>query len=125
MTYYLCKDFNGGDEDYWHLVNESYEYAPDTNIQQMLGLHPLSLGANFPNPVRLNTTIPYQIRNYGHVLIEVLNSQGSIVDILVNRKVVPGNHMVTWNAANKPAGVYLYRMRFKNLEHTNNMLVIH
>lgn len=124
-TYYLQKDYNGGVEDYWHMADEPFDYSSLSNSRIMVNQPPFILGENYPNPVRDKTHIPYQIRKPGHVLIEVFNEQGRLVEILVNKKEIPGNHIITWNSSNHPAGLYLYRMRFEGMTHTGNMVVIH
>ncbi|MEN8228947.1 MAG: T9SS type A sorting domain-containing protein, partial [Bacteroidota bacterium] len=124
-TGYLRKDYNGGDEDYWHMVDETYNYASVSNSNMLGNQLPFTLGKNYPNPVREMTHIPYQIQKPGHMLMEVLNEQGRIVDILANKKEIPGNHMITWNATKHPAGLYLYRMRFEGVQYVGKMIVIH
>ncbi len=123
-TYYLQKDYDGGIEDYWHMVDEPFDYFSVSGSRVIAHQHPFNLGENFPNPVCTKTQIPYQIQQPGHVLLEVINEQGRIVDILVNRKEIPGNHMITWNSSNHPAGLYLYRMRFNGNDTTGRMVVI-
>ncbi|MCK5068150.1 MAG: DUF362 domain-containing protein [Bacteroidales bacterium] len=123
MTGYLRKDYDGANEDYWHMVDEDFDYSTGTNPIMMGAL--FNLGENFPNPFSENTHIPFQIRKADHVLIEVINEQGKTVDIPVNRQMMPGNHMITWYSSNHPAGLYLYRMRFEGMLHSGKMLVVH
>jgi hypothetical protein len=124
-TYYLQKDYDGGTEPYWHLVNEEYDYgSAGTSTMKAAGLH-FSLGENFPNPVKWQTTIPFSIRHPGHVYIEVINPQGMVVGILEDRRLAAGSHMVTWQCLNKPAGLYLCRMRFERSSQVGKILVYH
>ena len=124
-TYYLQKDYDGGIEETWHMVDEPFDYTSVSNTRITPFQPPFNLGENFPNPVSAKTHITYQIRKPGHVLIEVINQQGRTVAILVNMHVDTGNHMITWNSSNHPAGIYLYRMRFEGLIYGGKMVVIH
>jgi len=124
-TNYLRRDYDGASEAYWHLVDEYFDYATVSATQLKGPLPPFMLGENFPNPFSEHTQIPFQIQKAGHVLIEVINEQGRTVDILVNRQMKPGNHMIFWNSSNHPAGLYLCRMRFGGMLQSGKMLVVH
>ena len=124
-TYYLQRDYDGGDEPYWHLVNEAYDYgAVGLPSVKAAGL-PFRLEECFPNPTQGTTTIPYSIQAPGHVYLEVINPQGSVVDILEDRRLAAGNHMVTWHCTERPAGLYLCRMRFEDGCQVGRILVYH
>jgi len=124
-TYYLQKDYDGGTEPYWHMVDEAYDYTAVSAPSQKVPYLNFSLGENFPNPVRWKTTIPFSIHRPGHVYIEVINPQGMVVDVLEDRRLVAGSHMVNWQCMNKPAGLYLYRMRFERGSQVGKILVYH
>ncbi|MCK5694553.1 MAG: T9SS type A sorting domain-containing protein, partial [Bacteroidales bacterium] len=123
-TNYLRKDYDGGNEDYWHLVNEDFDYSSVSGAISKVSPLPFNLGGNFPNPFSDNTNIPFQIQKAGHVYIEVINEVGKTVEILENRPLVPGNHMITWNSSNHPAGLYLCRMQFGGMLKSGKMLLI-
>ena len=123
-TYYLQKDYNGGTEPYWHLVDEEYEYSSASNVRKISGLL-FMLGENYPNPANWKTTIPFTLHQPGHVYIEVINSHGMVVDILENNFLGAGNHMVSWNSSDHPAGMYLYRMYFERNTQVGRLLVYH
>lgn len=123
-TNYLQKDYDGGSEDYWHMVDEDFDYSSVSGAINKLSPFPFNLGGNFPNPFSENTHIPFQIQKAGHVYIEVINELGKTVDVLENRKMIPGNHMITWNSSNFPAGLYLCRMQFGGMLKSSKMLLI-
>ena len=123
-TNYLRLDYSGGNEDYWHLVDEDFDYSTVSGTILKPGPLPFNLGGNFPNPFSDNTNIPFQIQKAGHVYIEVINEVGKTVDILENRPLLPGNHMITWNSSNCPAGLYLCRMQFGGIIKSEKMLLI-
>jgi hypothetical protein len=124
-TYYLQKDYDGGSEPYWHMVDEAYDYTAVSVPSMKAADLPFTLDDNFPNPVKWKTTIPFSIQHAGHVYIEVINPQGMVVDILEDRRLAAGSHMVNWKCINKPAGLYLYRMRFEQGSQVGKILVYH
>ncbi|TFH27897.1 MAG: DUF362 domain-containing protein [Bacteroidia bacterium] len=124
-TGYLRKDYDGAIEEYWHMVDEYFDYSTVSIPAIQAIAFPFKLGGNFPNPFSENTHIPFQLQKAGHVSLEVINAQGRTVDILVNRQMIPGNHMITWNSSHHPAGLYLCRMRFGGMLQSGNMLVVH
>lgn len=67
-----------------------------------------TLDQNIPNPFTRSTIIPYQIAKSGQALIQVFNSTGNNVTVLVNENKTPGSYTVKWDAANLPSGVYTY-----------------
>jgi hypothetical protein len=124
-TYYLQKNYDGGTEPYWHLVNEAYDYGSmGTPGLKGTGL-PFNLGDNFPNPVHERTNIPFSISRPGYVNLEVIHPNGQVVDMLENRNLPAGNHMVTWHCLDKPPGLYFCRMRFEKVCQTRKILVYH
>jgi hypothetical protein len=124
-TYFLQKDYDGGTESYWHLVDEEYDYTEVGTSTLRTADLTFSLGENFPNPVKWKTNIPYRINQPGLVYIEIINSQDMVVDVLENRHVGEGSHMVTWQSMNHAPGLYLCRMLFKGRSQVGKILVYH
>lgn len=110
-TMYLRKDYNGNNEDYWHMVDEHFDYAafgdPSTDVPSKN----FSLGANYPNPASHRTSIPFQLVKGADVRMEIIDASGALADVLVDDYLPAGSHMVSWNCQNHPAGLYLYQMR--------------
>jgi hypothetical protein len=124
-TNYLQKDYQGGTEAYWHLVDEYFDYTSVSGVRMKDPLLPFSLGENFPNPFSEQTHVPFQIQKAGRVRIDIINEQGRTVDVLVNGPLKPGKHMIPWNSSQHPAGIYLCRMRFGGMLQSRKMLVVH
>ena len=124
-TNYLQRDYDGASEDYWHMVDEYFDYSLVSISKTKSPVFPFTLGENFPNPFRDFTHIPYQIPRQGHVLMEVIDELGRTVGTLLNKSMPPGNHMITWNSSKYPAGLYFYRMRFEGLLRTGKMILFH
>jgi hypothetical protein len=87
------------------------------------------LGQNYPNPFNPSTTIDYNLPRQGHVTIEVFNTLGQRVQILVDGEQSAGSHSVIWNGANESGqavatGVYFYRLKTDNRVKTRKMLLL-
>ncbi len=124
-TNYLRKDYDGASEDYWHMVDEYFDYSLVSSPGIRVPLLPFTLGGNFPNPFSEITQIPFQIPKQGHVLIEIIDELGRTVDVLLNKSMPPGKHMITWDGSTHPAGLYFYRMRFGGMLRSGKMMLFH
>ncbi len=69
-----------------------------------------ALGQNFPNPAESATSLRYQVGKRTQVAITVYNTNGQLVDTLLNEVVGPGSYTVEWQVDQLPPGTYLYRM---------------
>jgi len=49
----------------------------------------------------------YHLTERTQVSIEIYNSQGNLIQVLVNQQQAPGIYTVNWNAANLANGTYL------------------
>jgi 2',3'-cyclic-nucleotide 2'-phosphodiesterase/3'-nucleotidase/5'-nucleotidase len=65
---------------------------------------------NYPNPFNPVTHIRYGIPTASEVNIEVYNSLGQRVAVLENDYQTAGYHVVDFDAARFPSGIYFYRI---------------
>jgi glucose/arabinose dehydrogenase len=85
--------------------------ATATAVEQPTGLPTgYDLLQNHPNPFNAVTTIQYELPEEAQVRIELINSLGAIVAVLVEARQPGGRHRLAWDAGNYPAGIYLIRM---------------
>ena len=75
------------------------------------------LGRNWPNPSNSETAIAYSLDERGPVQIEICDSIGRVVRILVDAIGEAGMHVARWDGRDDEgwrvaSGVYLCRMRF-------------
>lgn len=68
-----------------------------------------ALHQNYPNPFNPLTTISYAIPVTGHVKIQIYNTLGEVVAVLLDENRGAGMHQIQWNA-DVPSGLYFYRM---------------
>jgi len=88
-----------------------------------------SLSQNYPNPFNPETTIEYTVSSAQRMTLEIFNTLGQRVDVLVDDYVNAGSHSVRWDGSdesgNKVAsGVYFYRLSGENFETTRKMLML-
>ncbi len=67
-----------------------------------------------PNPFNASTQMSYYLPQAGQVKIQVFNTLGRKVAILVDGWQPEGEHTVTWSANNLPSGVYFIHLNTSN-----------
>ena len=71
----------------------------------------LTLEAGYPNPFTRIVTIPFALPRTADVTLAVYDLLGRKVATLIDGERKPaGPHAIRWNAAGRPAGVYLYKL---------------
>jgi hypothetical protein len=83
-----------------------------------------ALSQNYPNPFNPSTQISFDVKQAGFVTLKVYNMVGQEVASLVNGSMSQGHHAVTFNAANLPSGLYVYRMEAPGFTDTRKMLLM-
>ena len=68
------------------------------------------LQQNYPNPFNPATTIQYSLPGQYWVSLKVYNMLGEEVADVVEDQKEQGTYEATWNANDKPSGVYTYRL---------------
>ncbi|MFC1716961.1 DUF362 domain-containing protein [Candidatus Poribacteria bacterium] len=131
---YLRRDYGGQGEEEYHLIDEPFNYGPVTAVESMsegqVNRHTQEkrpeayvLGQNFPNPFNGSTVIEYYLLKGSPVVLEVYNSSGQRIDVLVNGWQGKGTHMASWNAGEWAAGIYFYRFKTDSFEKIGKMIV--
>ena len=82
------------------------------------------LGNNYPNPFNSSTTIPFTMIDAGFVRLEVFNSLGQRVAVLLDRVVDAGNHQIFFEDLNLASGVYMYRFQSNGFIQSRMMVLI-
>jgi len=124
-TKYLQKDYNGHQEDLWHLVDEPFDYAAFGDPNSSVAMNNFNLGTNYPNPVSHRTHIPFQMMKGAHVRMQIIDNSGAVADVLLDTFMPAGSHMVSWDCQNHPAGLYMYRMQSGGNTLHGKIMVIH
>ncbi|MBC8478228.1 T9SS type A sorting domain-containing protein [bacterium] len=84
----------------------------------------IMLAANYPNPFNPTTSIQFALPAPGAVTLTVYNLLGGNVATLANGHFAAGTHIVQFNGADLPSGVYYYTLTGNGQSVTNKMLLI-
>ena len=68
------------------------------------------LEQNYPNPFNPVTSIAFDLPAASHVVLNVWNTLGQQVAVLLNERKEGGRHRVDFEARNLPSGAYYYRL---------------
>jgi hypothetical protein len=69
------------------------------------------LQQNYPNPFNPTTTIEYALPEAANVKLEVFNTLGQRVRVLVDESQQAGSHRIEFQADGLPSGVYFYKLQ--------------
>ena len=64
----------------------------------------------YPNPTTGNVSFQWTMDNGQWTMLKIYNAQGQLVATLLDEALPAGEHTITWNAVNLPAGIYYYRL---------------
>lgn len=68
------------------------------------------LKQNYPNPFNPSTNIAFDLPKQSHVVLEVFNSIGAKVAILIDGNMPAGSHLYRFDATRLASGMYFYRL---------------
>lgn len=83
-----------------------------------------SLEQNYPNPFNPSTTISFNIPAKSFVSLKVFDVMGKETAVLVFKELSAGHHSFNWNAADKPSGIYFYRIEAGSFNSTKKLTLI-
>jgi hypothetical protein len=88
---------------------------------------------NYPNPFNPSTKIKFTIPDAGisssagkavSLRIVIYDVLGEEVESIENNFNGGGTYEIVWNAGNRPSGIYLYQVRYKNITETKKMILL-
>jgi len=117
-----------------YLANANAEEIPVENNETDILPTSFTLYQNYPNPFNPSTRIDFDINagNSGgmqQVKLQVFNILGQQVKTLVDEKMAPGRHTITWNGdagdgGQVATGIYFYRLEVDDYQQTKKMLLL-
>ena len=69
------------------------------------------LSQNYPNPYSEKTTIKFCVPYCTRVKLEVFNSEGKLIQKLLDEEKEAGTYEVEFNGSGKHEGVYIYQLQ--------------
>ncbi len=83
-----------------------------------------TLDQNYPNPFNPSTSIRFGLPQSADVELSIFDVLGRHVIDLARSRFDPGYHVVTWNCAECPAGLYFLRMQSGDYVATKKLLML-
>jgi hypothetical protein len=107
-------------------VDVKFEQDGVTGIADNVNGYPVDfiLEQNYPNPFNPSTTIRFSLPTRSDVILEIYNSSGQIINILVNNNLNAGYHSVVWNASQLSSGIYFCRLKSDEFHGIVKMMLV-
>ena len=83
-----------------------------------------SLEQNYPNPFNPSTVIRYGLPQQSEVRVEVFNTLGQRVTVLVDQRQEAGLHETVFNGTGLSSGTYIYTIEAGQLRATRKLLLL-
>ena len=112
LTPYLRKNYDGLDEENYHMCDESFDYSSWKAIGKVIpSIAPSirALGTDSNNKVVMDVSVPEK----GDVYVDILNRHGEIVWRMEAEGLEPGKHEVVWDGFSEPG---LYNVFVKGMD---------
>ena len=88
-----------------------YSEALDVDdFEAMQNPQSFELVTMFPNPFNAQTTVIFTLSNYSVTTLNIYNTQGRLVERLIDSRLSAGTHSVTWDAEGFSSGIYFMRL---------------
>jgi hypothetical protein len=82
------------------------------------------LKQNYPNPFNPSTRITFTLPGIENVTLEIYNTLGQKIEILLNKKMSAGSHEVEFKAQNLSSGIYFYRITAGDFSQMRKMVLV-
>jgi hypothetical protein len=104
------------------ILLRSVETAPRADADALITDY--SLFQNYPNPFNPVTQIAFDLLERGQVSLRIYNLLGQRVAEPVNDVLSSGHHVLSFDAAQLPSGVYIYRLEVNAYVAEKKMLLM-
>lgn len=118
----IIMDYTFGTE----LPNNNFSLKQTVSITQIGSEIPdrFTLFQNYPNPFNPQTKIKFSMAKASAVSLTVFNSQGQLVQELLNRYIPAGSFEVDFDAKNLSSGIYFYKIETNEFSLTKKMTLL-
>lgn len=100
-------------------------YAKPTKVEEdNFYIQDYELSQNYPNPFNQTTTINYQLKEDGLVMLKLYNILGAEVMSLDKEEKTKGRYTYDFNGSDLPSGVYIYQLRVNDFVSSRKMMLI-
>jgi N-acetylneuraminic acid mutarotase len=82
------------------------------------------LAQNYPNPFNPSTIIQFSIPEHTFVKLEIFNTLGEVVDVLLAEELNAGTYKYNWIAKNLTSGIYFYKLQTTGFSESKKMILL-
>jgi hypothetical protein len=110
----------------WADPSLKLKYDTIVGVEEVASELPQSftLYQNYPNPFNPSTTIKFALPVAGNVKMNVYNTLGQLVEILVDGEMQSGYHQINFDGSELASGVYIYQLQASNFNSVKKMLLL-
>lgn len=109
------------------LDTNTVDYTPENvavNDEPITAPVEYQLSQNYPNPFNPVTNIAFSLPTTAQTSLVVYDLIGNEVANLVSGVMSAGNHVVQFDAADLPSGIYFYKLQYNNEILANKMMLV-
>ena len=82
------------------------------------------LFSTYPNPFNPSVNIPFELATQAHVILNIYDLKGQIVETLIERSFSEGVYEINWNASSYASGVYVCALESDGWISTSKLILI-
>jgi hypothetical protein len=82
------------------------------------------LEQNYPNPFNSSTAIQFSLPRTGRVSLNIFNSFGEEIAVLVSKGLIAGTYTANWGATEIASGIYFYRLQAGDYIATKKLIIL-
>ncbi len=79
---------------------------------------------NYPNPFNATTAFHFFVRKKSNVEIKIYNAIGQTVATILKEEILPGDHLMRWNATGVSSGIYYIHLSSEGRDRVQKCLLI-
>jgi hypothetical protein len=111
------------------LIIGTRSYIQNSDFINEIKPKEFSLSQNYPNPFNAGTNLLYQVPDFTHVSIKVLNILGQEVRQLISQQQEPGVYKAHWDGKSQDgrdagSGIYIIRLEAGRFQQSRKVLLI-
>ena len=111
---------SGGTKNYF--VN-NFQVTPPSSVSAARAMNGLAIWEPFPNPFRTECTLTFSNATAGLISVAVCDAVGRRVQSFASREMAAGEHPITIDGTNLPAG--MYRVTVTEGDETRSVNILH
>ncbi|MDP2982265.1 MAG: DUF362 domain-containing protein [Candidatus Latescibacter sp.] len=121
-TYYMQLE----NEPKYHLLDQPFDYSKIAEGPHVLPrtANARVLNESIPNPANNSVSLEYGLPRAGNTRLEIADSRGRTVDLLVDGPREKGYHMAVWNIGKHSPGEYAFKFRSGDVTRVEKIAIL-